>query len=113
MNQPKKATLAGRNPLHVVPPIRPSYEDIPLINPKKQPLTPIVLRTFEGFESISEEEAENICRTSLLFAQMLLEFMAHRNATCIDNQPIVYSDSEDDTPVIDIRNSKINKRKAA
>ncbi|MDQ3844416.1 MAG: hypothetical protein M3342_10440, partial [Bacteroidota bacterium] len=79
-----------------------TYEDIQLINPKKQPLTPAVLRTFEGFETTSEEEVENICRTSLVFAQVLLEFLAHQNSTFIDNQQVVYSGGENDTPVVEI-----------
>jgi hypothetical protein len=106
MKNQSKAAQKGENSLSVVRKTRPTYEDIPLVNPKKEALTPAILRTFEGFEGISDEEAENICRTSLLFAQVLLEFIAVKNTNCIDNQFVVYSTSKNDVPVIDINSSK-------
>lgn len=115
MKNQSKAAQKGENPLSVVRKTRPTYEDIPLVNPKKEPLTPAVLRTFEGFAGISDEEAENICRTSLLFAQVLLEAVAVKNTNCIDNQHVVYSNCESKVPVIDINSSKskTTKNKAA
>jgi hypothetical protein len=115
MKNQSKAARKGENPLTLVPKTRPSYEDITLVNPKKEALTPAVLRTFEGFAGISDAEAENICRTSLLFAQVLLEAIAVKNTNNIDNQHIVYSNGENEAPVIDIisSKSKSTKNKAA
>ena len=115
MENQNNAVRKGKNPLTLVPKTRPSYEDIALVNPKKEPLTPAILKTFEGFAGISDEEAENICRTSLLFAQVLLEFIAIKNTDTIDNQHVVYSNSKSETPVIEINssNSKTTKNKAA
>lgn len=115
MKKQNKAAQKGENPLSVVPKTRPSYEDITLVNPKKEPLTPAVLKTFEGFAGISDGEAENICRISLLFAQVLLEAIALKNTNIIDNQDIVYSNSENKVPVIDLHSakSKTTKNKAA
>lgn len=106
MKTQSKAVQKSENPLTLVTKTRPSYEDISLVNPKKEALTPAVLKSFEGFVGLSDEEAENICRTSLLFAQVLLEFIAIKNTNCIDNQHIVYSNGENEVPVIDINSSK-------
>ena len=46
----------------------------PLINPKKLPLTPNVLRTFSGCENFSEKETEEIVYSLKLFASILVEF---------------------------------------
>ena len=73
MKNQNKASRNGENSKSILPKMMPYHENITLINPKKEPLTPAVLKTFERFENISDEEAENICRTSLLFAQVLLE----------------------------------------
>lgn len=103
-----KAVRKGENPLTLVPKTSPSHEEISLINPRKEALTPALLRTFEGFAGISNEEAENICRISLLFAQVLLEFIAAKNTMSIDNQHVVYSNDENEVPVIDMNSSKLN-----
>lgn len=34
--------------------------DLPLTNPKKQPLTSEILRTFSGHENLSDQEAEHL-----------------------------------------------------
>lgn len=111
--QPKSAVQKERS-LSVVPKARPNYEDIKLINPKKVLLTPEVLRTFEGFEHTSDEEAQNICRTSFEFAYILLDFLAHKNNIFIDNQQVV-SLKENETKVISINESQSepHKNKAA
>ena len=115
MKNQSKTVRKGENLLTLVPKSRPSYEDITLVNPKKEALTPAVLRTFEGFDAISDEEADNICRTSLLFAQVLLDIIAIKNTNCIDNQHVVYSNGENEAPVIEINSSKSKptKNKAA
>ncbi|MGZ3912374.1 MAG: hypothetical protein ACXVB3_01495 [Flavisolibacter sp.] len=89
MKKPTTAVSEGEIALRLLPETKPSYEDITLINPKKELLTPSLLRSFDGFGSITDEEAENICRTSHLFAQVLLEFIAQKNTITIDNQHVV------------------------
>lgn len=89
MKNQNKAVRKRENQAKLLPKSIQSYEDITLINPKKEPHTPSILRSFEGFQAISEEEAENICRTSLLFAQVLLELIAQKNTNTIDNQHVV------------------------
>lgn len=95
--------------------LQPSYEDIQLINPKKEPLTPQFLKTFEGFQDISDEQAQSICVTSLLFAQILLETIARKNSITIDNQHVVCLREENKTPVVQMNTiiSKPSKNKAA
>ena len=115
MKNQSKGVQKPENPLTLVLKTRPSYEDISLVNPKKEALTPAVLRSFEGFAGISDDEAENICRTSLLFAQVLLEATAVKYTNSIDNQHVVYSNGENEAPVFDINSSKSKstKNKAA
>ena len=108
MKKQPKSDVQNARPLSLIPKTKPSYEDIKLINPKKVPLTPEVLRTFEGFEYTSDEEAENICPTSFDFAYILLDFLARKNRTPIDNQQVI-SLKEDENKVI----GKPPKTKAA
>lgn len=114
MKKQPKSAVQKECSLSVTPKTRPSYEDVELINPKKVPLTPEVLRTFEGFEHTSDEEAQNICHTSFEFAYILLDFLARKNNSFIDNQHVV-SLKENETIVIDINKfqSKPLKNKAA
>lgn len=114
MKKQNKPTIRRANPLSVVPKMKPSYENIVLINPKKIPLTPEVLRAFVGFEHTSDEEAQNICRTSFEFAYILMDFLARKNNTAIDNQQVV-SLKENKTPIVNInkKESKPLKNKAA
>lgn len=114
MKTQKQTDSERENPLRVDAKMRPPYENIPLTNPKKEALTPTVLRTFEGFESVSDQEAENICRTSFLLAHILLEYLAQKNNCTIDNQHVVYLRSEE-APVVKMNNiqSKPHKNKAA
>lgn len=111
--QPKSA-VQNESSLSVIPKTRPSYEDVELINPKKVPLTPEVLRIFESFEHMSDEEAQNICHTSFEFAYILLDFLARKNNNFIDNQHVV-SLKENGTIVIGINESQSepHKNKAA
>lgn len=115
MKTEKKTAIGQQNALRVVSKTRPSYEDISLTNPRKEALTPTILRSFEGFEAVSDEEAENVCRTSLLLAQILLQYLAHKNITSIDNQQVVYSMGDNEAPVIEMddHKSKPCKNKAA
>lgn len=114
MKKQAKFALQKENSLSVVPKTRPSYEDIELLNPKKIPLAPEVLRTFEGFDNTSDKEAENICSTSFDFACILMDFLARKNSTSIDNQQVV-SLKEIGTIVICINEtqSEPHKNKAA
>ena len=114
MKKQAKSAIQNESALPLVHKTRPSYEDIELINLKKIPLTPEVLKTFEGFEHTSDEEAQNICSTSFEFAYILLDFLARKNNTFIDNQHVV-SLKEEEANVINLnRNeSKPPKNKAA
>lgn len=114
MKKQPKSAVQKQCYLSITPKTRPSYEDVELINPKKVPLTPEVLRTFEGFEHTSDEEAQNICHTSFEFAHILLDFIARKNKTIIDNQHVV-SLKENESLVIGINKlqSKPFKNKAA
>lgn len=113
MRKQPKSAVQNENSLSVIPKKRPSYEDIELINPKKEPLTPEVLKTFEGFEHTSDEEAQNICHTSFEFAYLLLDLLARKNNNFIDNQQVV--SLKEKTPVISINElqSKPPKNKVA
>lgn len=111
--QPQSAVQQASS-LSLISKTRPSYEDIELINPKKVPLTPEVLRTFEGFGNTSAEEAENICRTSFEFAYILLDFLARKNNTSIDNQQVVsLKESNTSVFIINKTQSETHKTKAA
>ncbi|GAA4737700.1 hypothetical protein [Flavisolibacter ginsenosidimutans] len=114
MKKQPKSAVQKECSLSVTPKTRPSYEDVELINPKKVPLTPEVLRTFEGFEHTSEEEAENICHTSFEFVYILLDLLARKNNSFIDNQHVV-SLNENESLVVSINKnqSNPNKNKAA
>lgn len=111
MKKQTKAVLTGSSPLTLVPKTRPSYEDITLVNPAKESLTPAILKNWEGFEATSDEEAQNICSTSLLFAQLLLEFLALKNTNIIDNQPVVYLNNRNEAPVIEINRAQLKTTK--
>jgi len=100
--KPQKKSLACENDLQITAAVRPCYEDIELINPKKAPLTPTILRTFAGFESIPDEEAENVCKTSAAFASLLLQFVARKNAVAIENQEVVYLREQEQAPIRNI-----------
>ncbi|GAA4756236.1 hypothetical protein [Flavisolibacter ginsenosidimutans] len=114
MKKLPKSAAQKEHSLSVIPKTRPSYEDVELINLKKVPLTPEVLRSFEGFEHTSDEEAENICHTSSQFAYILLDFLSRKNNIFIDNQQVV-SLKENETMVISINESQSEplKNKAA
>ena len=48
--------------------------EIKYINPEKKPLTVETLRTFAGFENVSDEEANEIIFSIQLFAELFHEF---------------------------------------
>jgi hypothetical protein len=103
MKNQMKAPTEFENHLCLVPAKEIENTDITLINPKKQPLSLAVLRTFKGFEEISDEEGESICKHSLLIAQMLLEYIGHINCILIDNQQVVHSTEQNETLVINFK----------
>ncbi|GAA4733688.1 hypothetical protein [Flavisolibacter ginsenosidimutans] len=114
MKTQKKCAVC-ENALTIAPTVRPSYEDVELINPKKVPLTPAILRSFDGFEKVTDEEAENICKTSAAFAMLLLQLLARKNAPTIENQEVVYLSEQEQAPIRNINEhlSKPSKNKAA
>jgi len=114
MKKQPKSAIQKESSLSVIPKSKPSYEEIELINPTKVPLTPEVLKTFEGFENTSDEEGRNICQTSFEFACILLDFLTRKNSTYIDNQQVV-SLEEKEAPILNITKtgSTPHKNKAA
>jgi hypothetical protein len=51
-----------------------SSSSVNLINPKREQLTPEILKTFPGYEDLDEESAKEICDSIKTFATIL---MAH------------------------------------
>lgn len=66
-------------------------QEIELINPDKENLTPQILKTFPGYEDISEAEASETVELVKAFAKILLESVLQNKHTCIDNQQFVDS----------------------
>lgn len=85
---------------------------IKLLNPKREPLTPALLKTFSAYKDVSEKEAEEKCASIRTFARLLLEYLAHvENTTFIDNQQVISLDSNSDNKIVPIH--KTNKKPKA
>ena len=85
-----------------------------LLNPQFEPLTLEKLKTFKGNENISDEQAIEMLEAIGQFAFVL--YGAIKNITCnntntIDNQLVVYLDSDCKTqsPIIPIHRNLKNK----
>ena len=85
-----------------------------LLNPEFAPLTIEKLRTFKGYENTSEQQAveilESIGQFTLILYGAVIN-MAVSNTNTIDNQLVVYldSDSETQSPVVPIHKKRKNK----
>ena len=53
-----------------------SSSSIKLINPKREELTPEILRTFPGYENLDEESAKEQCESIKTFARILMAHFA-------------------------------------
>ena len=85
-----------------------------LLNPQFEPLTLEKLKTFKGNENISNENAIEILESIEQFAQVLYGVIKNipcNNTNTIDNQLVVYLDSDCRTqsPVIPILKNLKNK----
>ena len=85
-----------------------------LLNPQFEPLTLEKLKTFKGNENISNEQAIEILESIEQFALVLYEVIINipcGNTNTIDNQLVVYLDSDCRTqsPVIPILKNLKNK----
>lgn len=86
---------------------------LPLLNPKREALSPVLLKSFSGYQHLTETEAEEKCTSIRTFARLLLEYLASVEITIsIDNQQIVSLEGNQDRKIIAI-NSKKSKPKAA
>ena len=85
-----------------------------LLNPEFTPLTIEKLRTFKGYENTSEQQAVEILESIGQFALILygtVKNMPVDFTNTIDNQLVVYldSDSETQSPVVPIHKKRKNK----
>ena len=86
---------------------------LPLLNPKREALSPAILKSFPSYQLLTDAEAEEKCTSIRTFARLLLEYLASvENALSYDNQHVVSLDSNLDSKIIAI-NSKESKPKAA
>lgn len=86
---------------------------LPLLNPKKEALSPAALKSFSGYQHLTDAEAEEKCISIRTFARLLLEYLASvENTISIDNQHFVFLEGNQDSKIIAI-NSKKSKPKAA
>lgn len=84
-----------------------------LLNPKREALSPAILKSFSGYQHLSDAEAEEKCASIQTFARLLLKYLASvENTISIDNQQVVSLEGNQDSKIIAI-NSKKSKPKAA
>ena len=104
------AKTTETNPLFVAS--KQDAREVKLINPKRETLTPEILKTFPGYKRVSDEEAGEKCASIKTFARILLQDLASlENNSCIDNQHVIPSKCKEN-PVISINKHK-TKPKAA
>lgn len=86
---------------------------LPFLNPKREELSPVLLKSFSGYQHLTDTEAEEKCTTIRTFARLLLEYLASvENTISIDNQQIVSLEGSQDCKIVPI-NQVNKKRKAA
>ena len=62
---------------------------IPSLNPQKEPLDKEKLRELSGLHDLSDEQAEEMVFSIHLLAITLYDFVRKNTSTCIDNQQVV------------------------
>lgn len=77
-------------------------------NPNKKPMTIERLRSYPGCEKYTDEEAGDIIQLLSELAVIVLEHVAHKKSTCIDNQQVVYLNSEIGVKKIPVYNESKN-----
>ena len=86
---------------------------LPLLNFKREALSPAILKSFPSYQHLTETEAEEKCASIRTFARLLLEYLAGvQNTISIDNQQIVSLYGNQDGKIVPI-NQVNKKRKAA
>jgi hypothetical protein len=86
---------------------------LPLLNPKREALSPDILKSYSGYQHLSDTEAEDKCASIRTFARLLLDHLSSvENTTPIDNQQVVSLEGNQESKIIAI-NSKKLKPKAA
>lgn len=84
-----------------------------LLNPKRAPLTPDVLKSFPPYQHLSLEEAEAMCASFRTLARLLLEYIAAvENTNTIDNQHVISLGSNQNPKIVALNPKKL-KPKAA
>jgi hypothetical protein len=86
---------------------------LPLLNLKREALSPAILKSFPSYKHLTETEAEEKCASIRTFARLLLEYFASvENTVPIDNQQVVSLEGNQDSKIVPI-NQVNKKRKAA
>ncbi len=86
---------------------------LPLLNPKREALSPVILKSFSGYQHLSNAEAEEKCASIQTFARLLMEYLASvENTISIDNQEVVSLEGNQESKIVSI-NQVNKKRKAA
>jgi hypothetical protein len=105
------AKTTGENTLSIA-----SKQEIPrvkLINPKREPLTPEILKRFPGYEGLGDDQLIEQCESIKTFARLLLAHLASvENDDSIDNQHVISLSGKQDDMIISL-NSENNKTKVA
>lgn len=107
-----KARPAKKGPLSVAS-LNPDEPALKLLNPKREPLTTAALKSFYGYEHLTDKEAEEKCASIQTFARLLLTHLsAVENTTVIDNQHVISLSSSSESNIVPITQEN-KKEKAA
>jgi hypothetical protein len=78
---------------------------VKLINPKREPLTPEILKRFPGYEGLGDDQLIDQCESIKTFARLLLAHLASvENSNTIDNQHVISLSSQQDDKVVPLIN---------
>ena len=67
----------------------PKAENIFGINPQKEPLTNSILKSFDGCENYTDEEATSLVESIRKIAKILFDLIEINNSICIGNQQTI------------------------
>ena len=85
---------------------------LPLLNPNREALSPAILKSFSGYQHLTDTETEEKSASIRTFARLLLEYLASvENTILIDNQHVVTLWSNQDSKVVPIK--QVNKKRKA
>lgn len=84
-----------------------------LLKPKREPLTPALLKSFPGYEGLSDRETEEKCASIQAFARLLLLYLGNQEpTTCIDNQQVISLERQPDEKIVPISQTNSNNKAA-